>query len=94
MINIHIVIILLEVMTIERIMITDVISKGMLVFSIFIVLNSIYYIKHCLSQDTGSNVKKSVDDNYDADKKEFTKVSKYHSRDSLETPEDIDKDNV
>ncbi|XP_015378498.1 PREDICTED: myb-like protein F, partial [Diuraphis noxia] len=44
--------------------------------------------------DSGGNLKKSIDDNYDVDKKEFTKVSKYHSRDSLETPEDIEKDNV
>jgi len=45
-----------------------------------------------------NNVKKSNDDSYESernDKKEsFTKVSKYHSRDSLETPEDVDKDNV
>lgn len=40
----------------------------------------------------GSNVKKSADDNYDDDKKEFTKASNYHSRDSLETPEEIEKD--
>jgi len=51
MINMFIVIILLEVMTIERIMIIDVISKGMLVFSIFvfnylilfIISNIVYY---------------------------------------------------
>lgn len=44
-------------------------------------------------QDSGSNVKKLGDDNYETDKKEsFTKASKYHSRDSLETPEEIEKD--
>lgn len=51
----------------------------------FVILNVL--------QDSGSNIKKLGDDNYETDKKEpFTKVSKYHSRDSLETPEEIDKD--
>lgn len=44
-------------------------------------------------QDSGNNVKKLCDDNYETDKKEsFNKVSKYHSRDSLETAEEIEKD--
>lgn len=47
-------------------------------------------------QDSGSNVKKSGDDNYETDrndkKESFAKVSKYHSRDSLGPPEDLEKD--
>lgn len=44
-------------------------------------------------KDSESNLKKSSDDNYEIERND-KKMSKYHSRDSLEPQDEIEKDNL
>lgn len=46
-----------------------------------------------LLKDSGSNIKKSSDNIYESDRND-KKLSKYHSRDSLDPQDEIEKDNV